>query len=213
MAKKVTLCDYDYLFKIMIIGDPGVGKSSLIKSFVNEPFKENYEQSRDYDFKIKSNMYIDEKNIKVQVWDTYTERFRQNKRPYRGSHGVLILYDITDRQSFYNVKMWHLEIQRYACENCKVLLVGTKSDIPEISACDRMVTYEEGLECADTYDIPFIECSAKQGYNVYSVFMAMVKEIYEYRLENEGPSLPPSNKVNLVSFKKAKNNNKKCILN
>jgi len=108
--------EHDYFFKILLIGDSGVGKSSFIRRFADNTFTESY-ISNGVDFKIRT-MDFDTKIVKLQVWDYVEDRFSYNRRPsYRGAHGIIIMYDITDIISWNNVRQWLQEIDRYACEN------------------------------------------------------------------------------------------------
>lgn len=113
--------------------------------------------------------------MKLQIWDTAgQERFRTiTSSYYRGAHGIIIVYDVTDKQSFENVEHWLKEIDRYANNNVNKLLVGNKSDLQS----KKVVTYEEGKALADKHGIKFLETSAKNAHNVEQAFQAMATEI------------------------------------
>ena len=119
-------------------------------------------------------MEIGGKIVKLQVWDTAgQERFRTiTCSYYRGSHGIMIMYSVEDRDSFRNIQKWHQEINRYACENISVMIVGGKCDEGR-----RVVSYEEGKEFADGLGLPFIEVSAKENINVQEAFVTLVQSI------------------------------------
>ena len=120
---------------------------------------------------------LDKKTIKLQIWDTAgQERFRTiSSTYYRGAHGIIVVYDVTDVESFNNVKQWLHEIDRYACENVNKLLVGNKSDL----AAKRQVTTEQAKEFADSLGIEFLETSAKTATNVEQAFTTMASQIKE----------------------------------
>ncbi|CAO2170338.1 unnamed protein product, partial [Urochloa humidicola] len=166
--------EYDYLFKLLLIGDSGVGKSCLLLRFADDSYLESYISTIGVDFKIRT-VEQDGKTIKLQIWDTAgQERFRTiTSSYYRGAHGIIVVYDVTDQESFNNVKQWLNEIDRYASENVNKLLVGNKCDLAE----SRVVSYEAGKALADEIGIPFLETSAKDATNVEKAFMTMAGEI------------------------------------
>ncbi|CAL5366750.1 unnamed protein product [Camellia sinensis] len=166
--------EYDYLFKLLLIGDSGVGKSCLLLRFADDSYLDSYISTIGVDFKIRT-VEQDGKTIKLQIWDTAgQERFRTiTSSYYRGAHGIIIVYDITDQESFNNVKQWLNEIDRYASENVNKLLVGNKCDLTD----NRAVSYDTAKAFADEIGIPFMETSAKDSTNVEQAFMAMAADI------------------------------------
>eukprot|EP01105_Mastigella_eilhardi_P027236 TRINITY_DN82_c0_g2_i2.p1 TRINITY_DN82_c0_g2~~TRINITY_DN82_c0_g2_i2.p1 ORF type:complete len:205 (-),score=67.94 TRINITY_DN82_c0_g2_i2:190-804(-) len=166
--------EYDYLFKLLLIGDSGVGKSCLLLRFADDTYTESYISTIGVDFKIRT-IELDNKTIKLQIWDTAgQERFRTiTSSYYRGAHGIIVVYDVTDGVSFNNVKQWLQEIDRYACENVNKLLVGNKSDL----STKRAVEYNTAKAFADGLGIPFLETSAKTATNVEQAFLKMASEI------------------------------------
>merc|ERR1712018_437051 len=166
--------EYDYLFKLLLIGDSGVGKSCLLLRFADDTYNESYISTIGVDFKIRT-IELDGKTIKLQIWDTAgQERFRTiTSSYYRGAHGIIVVYDVTDQESFNNVKQWLQEIDRYACENVNKLLVGNKCDL----TTKKVVDYTTAKEYADQLGIPFLETSAKNATNVEQAFMTMAAEI------------------------------------
>jgi len=166
--------EYDYLFKLLLIGDSGVGKSCLLLRFADDTYTESYISTIGVDFKIRT-IELDGKTIKLQIWDTAgQERFRTiTSSYYRGAHGIIVVYDITDQESFNNVKQWLQEIDRYACENVNKLLVGNKCDL----SAKRAVETNTAKEYADQLGIPFLETSAKSSTNVEQAFLTMAAEI------------------------------------
>ena len=162
--------EYDYLFKLLLVGDSGVGKSCLLLQFADNTYTENYISTIGVDFKIRT-MELDGKAIKLQIWDTAgQERFRTiTTSYYRGAHGIVLVYDVTDQESFNDVKQWLQEIDRYGSENVNMLLVGNKCDL----VTKRVVDYNTAKEYADRLGIPFIETSAKNATNVEHAFVTM----------------------------------------
>lgn len=166
--------EYDYLFKLLLIGDSGVGKSCLLLRFADDTYTESYISTIGVDFKIRT-IDLDGKTIKLQIWDTAgQERFRTiTSSYYRGAHGIIVVYDCTDQDTFNNVKQWLEEIERYACDNVNKLLVGNKSDL----TTKKVVDFQTAKEYADQLGIPFLETSAKNATNVEQAFMTMAAEI------------------------------------
>jgi len=174
------MAEYDHLFKILMVGDSGVGKSSLLLRFTDDTFSENFISTIGVDFKIRT-VNIDGKVVKMQIWDTAgQERFRTiTSSYYRGAHGVILVYDVTDQVSFNNARQWLTEIERYACGNVVKLLVGNKSDL----TTKRVVDFVTGKEFADQFNLPFLEASAKDGNNVGTAFNMLVKDIFNKTVE------------------------------
>ncbi|KAL2096543.1 hypothetical protein ACEWY4_008691 [Coilia grayii] len=164
----------DYLFKLLLIGDSGVGKSCLLLRFADDTYTESYISTIGVDFKIRT-IEMDGKTVKLQIWDTAgQERFRTiTSSYYRGAHGIIIVYDVTDQESFNNVKQWLEEIDRYACENVSKLLVGNKSDL----ASRKVVDFTTAKEFATSLNIHILETSAKNASNVEKAFLTMASEI------------------------------------
>ncbi|KAG1790985.1 P-loop containing nucleoside triphosphate hydrolase protein [Suillus fuscotomentosus] len=166
--------EYDYLFKLLLIGDSGVGKSCLLLRFADDTYTESYISTIGVDFKIRT-IELEGKTVKLQIWDTAgQERFRTiTSSYYRGAHGIIVVYDVTDNDTFTNVKQWLQEIDRYASEGVNKLLVGNKSDLTS----KKVVEYSVAKEFADQLNIPFLETSAKNATNVEQSFLTMAKQI------------------------------------
>ncbi|EAS06418.3 small guanosine triphosphatase family Ras-related in brain (Rab) family protein (macronuclear) [Tetrahymena thermophila SB210] len=164
---------YDHLFKILLIGNSGVGKTCMLMRYSENQFTYNFYNTIGVDFKIKA-LRLEDKNIKLQIWDTAgQDRFRTiTCSYYRGAHGILIVYDITERESFDNVKTWMVEIEKHAKKGVQKMLIGNKSD-----CSNRAVSYEEGFELAKQYQIPFAETSAKNASNIDLAFTNLAKNI------------------------------------
>ena len=122
--------DYDYLFKVLLIGSSGVGKSSLLCRFADNTYSETFNPTIGVDFKIR-NCEVDGKVVKLQIWDTAgQERFKTiTSSYYKGAHGIIVAYDISDRESFNNVSNWMTEVEKHASDNISRILVGNKCDL------------------------------------------------------------------------------------
>lgn len=176
--------EYDFLFKLLLIGDSGVGKSCLLLRFADDTYTESYISTIGVDFKIRT-IELDGKTIKLQIWDTAgQERFRTiTSSYYRGAHGIIVVFDVTDLESFNNVKQWLHEIDRYASENVNKLLVGNKCDLTS----KRAVTTEQAKEFADSLGIEYLETSAKNATNVEKAFTTMAAQIKaRYKTQPQG---------------------------
>jgi Ras-related protein Rab-1A len=167
MANSYNINEYDYLFKLLIIGDSGVGKSSLMNRFSDNIFNETFINTIGVDFKIRT-INMDGKVIKLQIWDTAgQERFRTIVSSYyRGAHGIMVVFDITNKESFENIPMWCEEIKKYASGSVKKILIGNKSDFES----RRQIAYSEAKELADSLSMDYIETSAKTALNVEKAF-------------------------------------------
>ena len=171
--------EYDHLFKLLIIGDSGVGKSSLLLRFADNLFSGTYITTIGVDFKIRT-IDVNGEKVKLQIWDTAgQERFRTiTSTYYRGTHGVIVVYDVTNGESFVNVKRWLQEID----QNCDVvnrILVGNKNDCPE----KKVVQTEDAHKFADQIGIELYETSAKENINVEEVFYAITRLVLQTKRE------------------------------
>lgn len=183
-----TKRDYDYLFKLVLIGDSGVGKSCLLLRFADDNFTDSYISTIGVDFRFRT-ITIDDKIVKLQIWDTAgQERFRTiTSAYYRGADGIIMVYDVTSNESFDHVEEWLSEVDRYANENTSKLLVGNKADMVD----DKQVTKETAQSFADKLNIPFLETSAKTATNVDNAFLTMAKELIKHKEDQAGPTSKP----------------------
>ncbi|KAG5190052.1 Rab1A, rab family GTPase [Tribonema minus] len=169
--------DYDHLFKLVLIGDSGVGKSCLLLRFADDAFTDSYISTIGVDFRFRT-VKIDKKTVKLQIWDTAgQERFRTiTSAYYRGADGIIMVYDVTSQESFGHVNDWLSEVNRYASEGTSKLLIGNKSD-----RADKAVTTEQAKSFAQSLGIPFLETSAKSASNVEEAFLTMASELIRTR--------------------------------
>ncbi|XP_024408984.1 ras-related protein Rab-26 isoform X3 [Desmodus rotundus] len=166
---------YDVAFKVMLVGDSGVGKTCLLVRFKDGAFLAGtFISTVGIDFRNKV-LDVDGMKVKLQIWDTAgQERFRSVTHAYyRDAHALLLLYDVTNKASFDNIQAWLAEIREYAQHGVVLMLLGNKVD----SAQERVVKREDGEKLAKEYGLPFMETSAKMGLNVDLAFIAIAKEL------------------------------------
>ena len=168
---------YDHLVKILLVGDSGVGKSSLLARFISDSFDEQG-PTVGVDFKLK-HVDVDGTRLKLTVWDTAgQERFRTlTSSYYRGAHGVVFVYDVTSRESFENAReTWRKEVEMYGTiANSVKIVIGNKIDRED----ERTVARKEGVAFAKEYGCLFLECSAKTKVRVAEAFDELVKGILD----------------------------------
>lgn len=166
--------EYDHLFKILIIGDSSVGKTSVLLRFVDDMYSPEFQTTIGVDFKI-ANLNINNKVIKLQLWDTAgQDRFRNIVASYyRGAQGIMLMYDITNPASFQSVTRWHEEAQGYLQSSVPKLLIGNKADL----ANQRAVKLDEAHQLAERLGMDYIETSAKSSQNVKQAFESMSRKI------------------------------------
>jgi len=175
---------YDFLIKLLLIGDSGVGKSCLLLRFSDDSFTNSSDEtSSGIDFKIKT-IELDGKRIKLQIWDTAgQERFRTiTTAYYRGAMGILLVYDVTDEQSFQNIRNWIRNIEQHAADNVDKILIVNKCDMTS----EKVVDTARGQALADEYNIKFFETSAKANINVVESFTAIAMDIKKRLMDAPG---------------------------
>ncbi|KAK6202908.1 ras family-domain-containing protein [Scheffersomyces amazonensis] len=208
--------DYEYLYKIVLIGDSGVGKSNLLSRFTRDQFNLELRSTIGVEFATRT-LEIDGKRIKAQIWDTAgQERYRAiTSAYYRGAVGALIVYDIAKTESYESVSRWLKELKEYADANIVIELVGNKSDLDHL----RAVPTDEARNFANENNLLFTEASALNSDNVDLSFLQLLKNIYEmvskHQLDANNDSNKPSAGGPTISLtpapkEKSHKNNSNC---
>ena len=174
--------DYDTIFKIVIVGDSGVGKTNLITRYLKNDFKPETKATIGVEFSDKKYIYKN-KNIKIQIWDTAgQERYRSlTSMYYKGAKGAIFVYDISSKNSFENIDKWLIEMKKTADENIKIILIGNKCDLIE----KREVKEDDGKIKAKDLNVPFMETSALNCINVEKAFNFLIEEIANLEINFE----------------------------
>lgn len=167
--------DYDYLFKLVLIGDSGVGKSNLLSRFTRNEFSLESKSTIGVEFATRS-IHVDDKIIKAQIWDTAgQERYRAiTSAYYRGAVGALLVYDVSRQVTFENVQRWLKELRDHTDANIVIMLVGNKADLRHL----RAVSMEDAKAFAEKENIFFMETSALESMNVENAFTEVLSQIY-----------------------------------
>ena len=199
--------NYDFIFKILLLGNSDVGKSSLILRYVDQVWSDTFVPTIGVDFKVKT-LELQNKQIKMQIWDTAgQERFRNVISSYfRGAHGILLIYDVTNRDSFKNLESWLIEIEQNSSENVLKVLIGNKNDLVD----DKEIKTEEGQAFANRNGMQFIETSAKENTNVTEAFECLAKLMMEFNSEKKAPTTKNDKKALSASAGKDLKTKKKC---
>ena len=205
---------YDLLFKVLLIGNSGVGKSSLFLRFVDDIWEDNFVPTIGVDFKVKT-LSIEEKKIKLQIWDTAgQDRFRTIVSSYyKGGHGLLLIFDLTDIETFKSLNNWLIEIERNANKNVIKVLIGNKCDLTE----ERKVSVQEVNEFAEINGMKYVETSAKDNINVIDAFSTLGMELIAASQDNHQiGQVREMKKIILndnMDLNKKKKNNDRCCNN
>jgi small GTP-binding protein len=164
----------DFLVKIVLIGDSGVGKTNLLSRFTRDQFNPESKSTIGVEFATKT-LEVEGKNVKAQIWDTAgQERYRAiTSAYYRGAIGAMLLYDITTSLTFSSLSRWLQELRENADPNIVVMLVGNKSDLSE----KRAVSTDEGIGFSKSESLLFIETSARDASNVQDAFTTLITEV------------------------------------
>ncbi|CAI2381314.1 unnamed protein product [Moneuplotes crassus] len=192
---------YNYLFKIVIIGDSNVGKSCLLIRFADDCFTENYITTIGVDFRFRT-LNIGEKNVKLQIWDTAgQERYRTiTNAYYRGADAIVLVADSTDMKSFEDIPDWLTEVSKYVPEDTYKILLINKSDVSDE---EKVITEEHMKKFQEELGIIAIETSAKTGHNVDEAFINITKHLLEKKTEEGGtdPGAATGSMLSMESLK------------
>ncbi|OAY39697.1 ras-related protein RABA2a [Manihot esculenta] len=167
--------EYDYLFKVVLIGDSGVGKSNLLSRFTRNEFCLESKSTIGVEFATRT-LQVEGRTVKAQIWDTAgQERYRAiTSAYYRGALGALLVYDVTKPTTFENVSRWLKELRDHADANIVIMLIGNKTDLKHL----RAVATEDAQSYAEREGLSFIETSALEATNVEKAFQTILSEIY-----------------------------------
>ncbi|EAU81885.1 GTPase [Coprinopsis cinerea okayama7 len=204
--------NYDYLFKVVLIGDSGVGKSNLLSRFTRNEFNLESKSTIGVEFATRS-INVDGKTVKAQIWDTAgQERYRAiTSAYYRGAVGALLVYDIAKHATYVNVTRWLKELRDHADSNIVIMLVGNKSDLKHL----RAVPTDEAKAFATENGLSFIETSALDASNVESAFQTILTDIYRIvsakSLESSSTNIePPTQGISVTAPEPADKGGKCC---
>merc|ERR1719235_1605555 len=180
MANSSGKPQYDYLIKLLLIGDSGVGKSCLLCRYSEDIFNNKFITTIGIDFKIRT-IELDGKKIKLQIWDTAgQERFRTiTQAYYRGAMGILLIYDVTSTKTWSNIRNWVRNIEANAPQTVNKILIGNKCDMASM----RQVSTAQGEQLAREYDMKFYETSARSGMNVQEAFLTLATDVKDRLLK------------------------------
>jgi len=170
---------FDYLFKLVMVGQLGVGKSSLVLRYIDDYFLDEDVGTIGSDFKVKF-LDIDSKRVKLQIWDTAgTEKFRQMTSSYfGGANAVIVVFDVTNEESFTSIDQWVEESRRFSQQSSPLqyLFIGNKKDMEK----ERKVDKEKARELAESYESLYIETSAKSGTKVNEAFYMIAEQLKKF---------------------------------
>ncbi len=188
--------EYSMIFKMILIGDSGVGKTNILNRYVNDTFSETTKSTVGVELGTKVEEYNNTK-IKVQIWDTAgQERYKSiTKTYYKGAKGAFIVYDITNKDTFKNVDKWIQDLREFGEDDAAILIVGNKSDLEE----KREVTTEEVKKKAEIYKMAYCETSALKSKNIDYAFQTLIKLVAEKMEKNKNEENKYGNQSNVIS--------------
>ena len=202
---------YEFLFKLILIGDSSVGKSNILLQYLKGQFDPNSKATVGVEFGTK-NIEINNKKIKIQIWDTAgQERYRSiTSAYYRGAKGAFIVYDITRKTTFDNIDRWVADLKANGDDNISIVLIGNKLDLED----QREVQKDEGVKKSEEFKTAFMETSALNGDNIDKAFDELIEQIYQNNcsLIDDGVNVDFEKGVNLNEEKEDTDNiiKKKC---
>jgi small GTP-binding protein len=190
----------EYKFKIVIVGDSGVGKTNLVKRFIQNTFSSNTLATVGVEF-FSNNYYINDKLCKIEMWDTAgQERYKSmTSAYYKGAMGAILVYDVTNQVSFNNIERWYNEIRDFSSKDIQIIMVGNKTDLQD----KIIITNEMSQNKSADLEIPVVETSALNASNVKEAFHLLIKEIYKEMMRkkdlNKDNSEINNNAYNIIS--------------
>ncbi|KFM72083.1 Ras-related protein Rab-19, partial [Stegodyphus mimosarum] len=196
---------FDYLFKIVMIGDCGVGKTCVVQRFKSGTYVERHGNTIGVDFAMRT-LTINKKRVKLQIWDTAgQERFRTiTQSYYRSAHGVIMAYDITKRTSFLHLPQWVDELRNYTEADIPLVLIGNKCDLET----EREVPFEEALSLKEQIPqlVAVLETSAREDTNVEKAFVTLALELMKrcnghLHLQQQNENFTPVNSNTILNSK------------
>lgn len=192
-----TTTDVDYSVKIMILGDSAVGKTSLLRAWCEGDFHSRFMPTMGLDYRQK-HLVVDGHKMKVQVWDSAgQERFKViTQAYYRGSHGMLLVFDVTNRTSFNNIHSWVKSVSdhtTYSERKVRFVLVGNKTDLP-----NRVVTREEAENLARAFGVSYAETSAKQFDGIEDCFTSLLRAVIDEHFSTLAGISPVTNSTKVI---------------
>ena len=202
--------NYEFMFKVVLVGDSFVGKTNIMSKYLKNEFHEDSKATVGVEFGSKQ-FNVEGHSIKAQIWDTAgQERYKAiTSAYYKGAKGAFIVYDITRKNSFESIDKWINDVTAVADKKITIVLIGNKSDLED----QRQVTKEQGEDKANKLQVAFLETSAFSGENLEKAFQMMIKEVYqkcheEMMSEGDVDIIKGGEDINLA--KKNNSGEKKC---
>ena len=188
--------EYSLIFKMILIGDSGVGKTNILSRYINNTFLETTKSTVGVELGTKIEEYNNTK-IKIQIWDTAgQERYKSiTKTYYKGAKGAFIVYDISKKDSFKNIDKWIKDLKEYGEEDAIILIIGNKCDLED----KREVTIEEVKKKAEIYKMVYCETSALNSKNINYAFQTLIKLVAEKMEKKKNEENKYGNKSNVIS--------------